>query len=274
MDNFNATSRPKVLITGAKGRIASWAIPILREEFDFRLTDIVPPREGEPDYFQADLAGPLREDLCEGMDAILHMAIAGTPPAVQAPLRGELDSFEQNILRVNVQGTTHLFEAARRAGVKKIIFVSSMTVLWGDRHRARYDHLTPLEPKNLYACSKIFGENLARFYHREHGISAICLRIGQPYPMASEVENAWRTARRSRSIYVTMDDITRALRCGLLTSQPFGIYNIVSASDNQRIDVSHAAEIGYRPHDYFAENELRHFPDGNLPPPTLPVQCY
>ena len=273
MTTPTSTPRRKVLVTGARGRIASWALPTLREEFDLTLTDIAPP-DGDPTYVQADLAGPLREDLCAGMDAIVHMAIASEPENRPPPQPGELGFFEENILRVNVQGTTHLFEAARRAGVKKIVFVSSMTVIWGDKHLPHYDHLTPLEPKNLYACSKIFGENLARFYFREHGISAICLRIGQPYPMACEVENAWRTSRRSRSIVVSMDDITRALGCALRTTQPFGIYNIVSGSDNQRVELSHAREIGYRPRDYFTEGELKHFPDGELPPPVLPVQCH
>lgn len=266
-------SRPKVLVTGARGKLASRAIPELAQHFDLHLTDLA-PNDGQSNYTKADLTGPLLEDLCAGQDAILHMAIASEPAQRETPLKGRFDPFEDTVLKVNVLATSYLFEAARRAGVKKIIFVSSMTVVWGDKHKPHYDHQMPFEPKNLYACTKIFGENLARLYHREYGMSVLCLRIGQPYPINSEVENLWRDSRRARSIFVTTEDVTRGLICALKSNQPFGIYNIVSASDNQRIDISHSREIGYIPRAYFTEDRIEYYDDGNFPSPVLPVECY
>lgn len=78
----------------------------------------------------------------------------------------------------------------------------------GDRHKPYYDHLTPPEPKNLYACTKIFGESLGQLYSRVYGLSVICLRLGQPYPIHHSVDEAWKANRRSRSIYVAMSPAT------------------------------------------------------------------
>lgn len=273
--NDSSAYLPRVLLTGARGKVASKVIPELRRHCRLHRTDITPAHAEENDYTQADLRDFSNlEEVVAGYDAIVHMAIAAEPREREKVGKGEIDPFEEMILRVNVEGTTHLFEAARRQNVKKIVFISSMTVLWGNRHRSHYDHLTDLEPKNLYACSKIFGENLAKMYHRRHGMSAICLRIGQPYPIHPEADFAWQTNRRSRSIYVSMEDITRSVLCALQTSQPFGIYNIVSASDNQRVDLSHAKEIGYVPQSYFRAECLEHYADGAFPQQVEPVVCY
>lgn len=273
--NNSTNSRPRVLVTGARGKLATHAIPRLREHFDLRLTDVLPARPEDQDYIQADLTDFSHlEDLMIGMDAVVHLAIA-SEPAVREPLvSGRMDPFEEQILQVNILGTSYLFEAARRAGVRRVVFVSSMTVLWGDRHKSHYDHLTPPEPKNLYACSKIFGENIGQLYARSHGVSVICLRLGQPYPINHAADEAWKVNRRSRSIYVAIEDITSSLLCALHTDKHFGVYNIVSASDNQRIDLSHAREIGYVPRSYFAEGRREWYEDGSFPEATEPVVCH
>ena len=121
----------------------------------------------------------------EGVDTVVHLgAVAGDHHA------------PADILRANVIGTYNVFEAARRAGVKRVIFASSGATVSGWEREpplshvvsGEYDrlgswspltHETPLRPSGLYGASKAWGEALARTYSDSHGISMICLRIGR-----------------------------------------------------------------------------------------------
>ncbi len=263
---------PKVLVTGACGRLAAQAIPSLQKSFDLYLTDKAPSMESNLPYQQADITNfSALEPIMRGMDAVAHLAIASNREYEPVTEGEGIPPFDEMMLQVNLQGTYHIFEAARRAGLKKIVYLSSMTAHLGNRHRPRYDKDTPLEPRNLYACTKIFGENLAQLYSRVHGLSVICLRIGQPYPIGTPDDVVWQESKRARSVFVTTEDVTRSILCALRTDVRFGVYNIVSASDNPRVDLEHAGEIGFVPRGFFSDSGLSFHEDGNFPEVTGPI---
>jgi len=268
----NPIRRPLVLVTGSKGRLAQAALPELERHFDIRATDKAPGSPGEPNYFPADITQFSQvKPLCQGVEAVVHLAIAslrefGVPTAPDTEVDPDrVEAFEETTIRVNVDGTRHIFEAARLAGVKKIVYLSSMTAYQGNKEIPRYERHTPFNPLNLYACTKIFGENLAHVYARDHGISIIVLRLGQPYPSGTHLDHVWQSNRRARSLFVTLEDTVQAVLCGLnAKGVDFGIYNIVSASDNPRVDLSPAREIGYIPRACFSETGLSNRED--MPP--------
>ncbi len=103
-----------VLLTGAAGGLGTLMRGLLpRYGYELRLLDLR-PIEGEPDAITADLAD--REALCEavrGVDAIVHLAGIS------------LESTFEKILKANIEGTYHLYEAAREEGVRRIVFASS-----------------------------------------------------------------------------------------------------------------------------------------------------
>ena len=120
----------------------------------------------------------------DGIDTVVHLAAyLGEDPA------GHLST--------NVTGTYHVFEAARAAGVRRVVYASSGATVTGyetdEPYRAmieaRWDdvpadrptitHDDPIRPNGLYAATKVFGEALARHYADSHGLSMICLRIGR-----------------------------------------------------------------------------------------------
>lgn len=267
--SFHHSVNPSLLVTGSKGRLAQAALPELEKIYNVRTTDISAPFPGDKDYHQADITHFAQvKPLLAGIDAVVHLAIAsirtfGAHIHSHDDLNPEqAEAFNESTIRVNVDGTHHVYEAARLAGVKKIVYLSSMTAFQGDKDIPSYEKNTPLNPQSLYACTKIFGENLAQVYARAHGISIIVLRLGQPYPSGTRLDNVWQTNRRARSLFVTLDDTVQAILCALKTDIHFGIYNIVSASDNQRVNLSSAGEeIGYRPRAYFSEKGLTYLPD-------------
>lgn len=265
--------RPRILVTGALGRLASHAIDAIDDEFECVLTDI--GETGGRDaanYIQADLTDYAQvRALMPGIDGVIHLAIA-SKRSLGAPVSSEdLLPFDEMTIKVNVLGTFHVLEAARRAGIRRVVYLSSMTAYHGDIHKPLYDEHTPLDPQNLYACTKIFGENLAAVFSRNHGMSVICLRIGQPFPSHSSLDDRWRSSKRARSHYLAVQDMAQAVRCGLTTEIATGVFNIVSSSDNQRVDLSHAAELGYRPKYHFSDAGLSVHEDGEVPLSPGPI---
>jgi len=264
------TKPQRILITGALGRVAAAVIPSLGKKYELCLTDKFPAQETALDYRQADLIDfDQIFATMEGMDAVVHCAIASERHFGGKTIDGKKSpEYEAAMLDVNIRGTYNVFEAARRKGVKKIIYISSLTVYFGDKSRPSFDATSSLAPQNLYACTKLFGENLGEVYHRNHGISVITLRIGQPYPVGVDyLDNGWRESKRKRYSYITMEDVAQVIICALEAPVSYGVYNVSSASDNQRVDLEPIGKIGYVPCGYFSGKGLEFFEDGKFPPP-------
>ncbi len=103
-----------VLLTGAAGGLGTLMRELLPAHgYELRLLDLR-PIEGEPDAIVADLAdrAAVREAV-RGVDAIIHLAGI----SLEAPF--------EKILKANIEGTYHVYEAAREEGVGRIVFASS-----------------------------------------------------------------------------------------------------------------------------------------------------
>eukprot|EP01030_Chromulinospumella_sphaerica_P000105 gene105-108_t len=134
-----------------------------------RITDInglTPDGEGE-EVVCGDLAdmASVQAMLAE-VDVVVHLG-AVMP---QAPWEA--------VLQANIVGTFNVFEAARQAGAKRIVFASSHHAVGMYDRAQKLDSDSPARPGNLYGLSKAFGEDLARMYYDKHGIETVCVRIG------------------------------------------------------------------------------------------------
>ena len=174
----------RVLITGGLGFIGAWTARVLfAGGHDVRTFDVHAER-GLFDAIAADTHGRglehRRGDITdaasvdaavEGCDAIVHLAAVLIPTARKDPLLGA---------RINVLGTLHVFEAAKRAGVRGIAFASSAAVFGAQ------DGVHP-EPRTHYGAYKACNEGNARAYWDDAGIRSVGLRPSTVYGPGREI---------------------------------------------------------------------------------------
>ncbi|RKN42434.1 NAD-dependent epimerase/dehydratase family protein [Streptomyces hoynatensis] len=224
-----------VLLTGAAGGVGTLMRALL-PPYGYRLRpfDVV-PLPGEPDAITADLND--REALREavrGADAILHLAGIS------------LESTFEKILRANIEGTYHLYEAAREEGVRRIVFASSNHAIgytpWPAAGTPRVPVATPHRPDTFYGLSKCFGEDLAQLYWDKHGIETVSVRIGSCFPEPGNV--------RMLSVWLSPADAARLFHAAL-TAEEVGHTIVYGSSANTRgvWDLSAGEALGYTPLD-------------------------
>ncbi|MDI2590567.1 NAD(P)-dependent oxidoreductase [Pseudomonas sp. 681] len=225
----------RLLLTGAAGGLGK----VLRERLRtcakvIRLSDIAditPAIDDREEVVLCDLADKNAvHQLVEGVDAIVHFGGVSTER-----------SFEK-ILGANICGVFHIYEAARRHGVKRVIFASSNHVIGFHKQDETLDAHSPRRPDSYYGLSKSYGEDMATFYFDRYGIETVSIRIGSSFP---EPQN-----RRMMSTWLSFGDLTQLLERALYTPG-VGHTVVYGVSDNRNVwwDNRFATALGYAPQD-------------------------
>jgi uronate dehydrogenase len=230
----------RVLITGAAGLIGGHLVKALEGEHTLRLGDIRPIPD-EPRWVAMDVTQP--QQVCEAMtniDAVIHLAIASGHEGDY-----EDESFNQLRFDVHVKGTFNILDAARKAGIRRVIYTSSLTVVWGYAPPISVAADAPARPVGTYALTKYLGEVVCQDYARQHNFSVICLRIPKPI----DPQDATWNGRRIRPQWIAFPDLLQAYRLALTTPNlGFEILTIVGESSKRRWDISKAERVlGYQP---------------------------
>jgi uronate dehydrogenase len=221
-----------VLITGATGDVGTHLSRELAGKYKLRLSDKRPLKAPKGQTFvKADvskMADALR--ITKGVDAIVHLG----GYSVEGPWEA--------ILQANIVGAYNVFEAARRNGVKRIIFPTSNHAVGFYRRDRTIDHRVYPKPDSRYGVSKVFGEALGSLYADKYGMEFFMIRIGNVNPVPID--------KRRLAIWVSPRDIAQLVSIGI--EHPEVKFEIVyGVSRNQRswYDNSNAYRLGYRPQD-------------------------
>jgi uronate dehydrogenase len=224
----------RLLLTGAAGGLGRELRPRLKAYCDtLRVSDIAAlgtAAPGEELQVVALQDQSAVHTLLQDVDAVVHLGGV----SVEGPF--------EPILQANIVGLHHLYEAARKHGVKRIVFASSNHVTGFYRQDEVIDARAPMRPDGHYGLSKAFGENLAQFYFDRYGLETVSLRIGSSFPEPRD--------RRMLATWMSYDDLER-LVVSSLTAPVVGHTVIYGASDNPTSwwDNTPARHIGYRPQD-------------------------
>ncbi|MFG5780122.1 NAD-dependent epimerase/dehydratase family protein [Comamonas sp. J-3] len=225
----------RLLLTGAAGGLGKVLRERLRPYADvLRLSDVAgmaPARDASEEVVVCDLADKQAVDaLVAGCDAIVHMGGV----SVERP-------FEE-VLEANIKGIFNLYEAARRHGVKRVVFASSNHVIGFYKQNEKIDANVRRRPDGYYGLSKSFGEDMASFYFDRYGIETVSMRIGSSFPEPKD--------RRMMSSWLSYDDLVQLIEKGLFT--PNVGHTVVYGASNNRDgwwDNHAAAHLGFVPKD-------------------------
>ncbi len=240
-----------ILITGAAGDVGTHLRRELAGKYHIRASDLRDLKEkfkGQK-FMRADLskfADALR--ITKGVDAIVHLG----GYSVEGPWEG--------ILSANIVGCYNVFEAARRNGVKRILFPTSNHATGFYRRDQTIDHQVYPKPDSRYGVSKVFGEALGSLYADKYGMQVFCMRIGNVNPVPID--------KRRLSIWFSPRDLAQLVSIGIEHPEVrFEIVYGVSGNKRSWYDNANAYRLGYQPQDdaetYAKEILAREKPGGD-----------
>lgn len=224
-----------ILLTGAAGIVGTALRPLMAKKYPKVLLTDIRPIAGlaNNEVFQegdiTDL-GFVRS-LMEGICGVVHLA-------------GMVGHYTfDEVLGPNFVGTYNIFEAARQAGVPRVIYASSHHAVGfykrGERH---IDHSTAPRPDSFYGLSKAFGEEIGSLYADKYGIKSFSIRIGY---VGKDVPD-----ERRMHTWVSPRDLAQLVHIGL--TMPGLHHEVVYGVSNVPepfFDNSNAFRLGYQPED-------------------------
>jgi nucleoside-diphosphate-sugar epimerase len=255
--------KKRVLITGATGVIGKAVRELMSDRYD--LSYLTRSQADFPSHIGDITDLEAIQPAFEGVDAVVHLAASSS-----------VESTWDEVLSNNLIGTYNVFEAARRAGVKTVVFASSNHAIGVyevedspelyelDDPRV-YDHTVEIRPDSLYGMSKAYGEALGRYYVDMHGMRVFCLRIGSvreaddpldpaianASPPLLNLETVEQRYKRMRGTWLSQRDCCDLIaKC--LDNEDLNWAVVYGISDNPRQfwDIDHAKKIlGYDPKD-------------------------
>jgi UDP-glucose 4-epimerase len=229
----------RVVVTGSAGLLGRRIVErFAADGWTVVGVDAAPPRGDEPGVAErlavdlsavADLAGPFA-----GADAVVHAA------AIPDLGRGVP---EADVLAHNVAATSHVLFGAAAAGVRRVVSVSSQSVLGLSRGpdlvppvRLPIDEDHPCRPRDGYALSKRMGEEIAALVAVRHGVAVASLRlpvVWDPDGFAAHVaKRLGDPAQAARSNWAYVDARDAASGVFLAATRPFDghrVFNIAAA---------------------------------------------
>jgi len=224
-----------ILITGAAGGVGGILRPRLaRPGRTLRLLDLaeLTPGEGEEAVQGSVTDLDALVEASRGVDAVIHLGGLST----EAPW--------ERILEVNINGTYNVFEAARRAGVPRVVFASSNhAVGFHTPDEFPVPEVTTALPDTYYGVSKVAGEALGALYAERYGMDVISVRILTCFLEPPDL--------RALSTWLSPDDAGRLFEACLTAEKP-GYRAIYGVSANTRggwVSLDGARALGYESRD-------------------------
>jgi UDP-glucose 4-epimerase len=249
----------RVAVTGGSGFIGSHVVDaLLRRDVEVHLVDL---RQStyHPNGRTTTAIADLRDaaavaQAVDGCDAVVHLAAAADVGEVVADPRGAED--------VNTRGTLNVLDAAREAGVGRVVYASTIWV-YGEQADGVADEESFVGiPRHFYTATKLAGEMYVRSLSELYGFEHTILRFGIPYgPRAREaavlptfVRRAYEGepltiaggGRQSRR-FVYVEDLAEGVAAALAPAAANRTYNLVSEEDVTVIELAETVRDLVRP---------------------------
>lgn len=247
----------KVLVTGGAGFIGSHLVDeLIKRKHEVVVIDNLSNGKKEnlnpkARFVKKDIRNLKSiEPHFKGVDFVFHLAAL---PRVQFSIEHPIEANDNNI-----NGTLNVLEAAKQAGVKRVIYASSSSI-YGDQSKYPFREDMPVNVMSPYALHKYVGELYCKMYSFLHGLEIVCLRYFNAYGPRASTEGAYalvtaiflKQKKEGKPLTVTGDgkqsrDFTHVadiVRANILAmqSKKIGkaeIINIGGGKDQRIIDVA------------------------------------
>jgi nucleoside-diphosphate-sugar epimerase len=236
----------RLLVVGGCGHVGSFVVPVLARAHDVRVLDLKLPRTpvSGVDYHTGDLHDvDLVASLASEVDSLVFMAMG---PAAGW---GSPDNARQHF-DVAVSGLFLTLSGAARAGVRHVVYTSSMSVYrYPDAELFTFpDESAPPDAADFYGLAKRLGEEVCRTATVEHGMDVVCLRLCFPMP-----DDEWPKddRPRTRAISTSGRDTAAAIEAALRRrGHGFDVYTISGDATGKMMSLDKARrELGWAPQD-------------------------
>ena len=250
----------RALVTGGAGFIGSNLVDALLDRGD-EVTVVDDLSSGKRENLRAALARGAALDEADIRDAgRMRSAFAAARPDIVFHLAAQIDvrkSIEDPAFDagVNVVGTINVLEAARAAGVKRVVNTSTGGAIYGDADVMPTPESAPARPMAAYGQSKFCAETYCGWYERLYGLSSVILRYGNVYGprqdphgeagvvaifcgklLAGERPLIFGDGRQTRD-YVYVGDVVAANLAAAAHPEAHGAYNIGTGAESSVVEV-------------------------------------
>lgn len=271
----------QLLVTGGAGFIGSRLVArLLDQGYQVRVLDNL--SSGDIDRLppQAELVKgdirdvPLLDQALDGVTLVFHLAaMVSVIQSVQQPLEAQ---------SINATGTLQLLEAARRAGVRRVVQASTCAI-YGDNSDLPLSESAAPRPLSPYALTKLAAEQAGQLYHSLYNLEVVALRFFNVYgpgqnpnsDYAAAIPRFLQQLRAGQTVtifgdglqsrdFVFLDDIVQALWVAGTANNVAGeVFNVASGEAHAIIDVAEnlADALQVKPELRFAParaGEIRH----------------
>lgn len=186
--------------------------------------------------------------LLQNCDGVVHLAACTT----DAPWPEQV--------ALSVEGTISLFDAARDAGIRRVVYASSHHVVGFHSRAAHINDQVELRPDSRYGVGKAFGEAIGAMYAYKYDMQVLSIRIGNV--------NTRPVDRRRLGSWLSWRDLGQLVSIGIENpSIVFEIVYGVSDATGRNYDNSSAYKLGYRPKDTSAPFESDVLKEDPVPEP-------
>jgi uronate dehydrogenase len=235
-------AKKKVIILGATGRIG----PSLLEELQQYSKDY----EIVLGIHKTKIKGYENRKINLQSIRKLKRAFKGINTIINLAAESDQNAEFKDLVNPNILGAYNVFEAARLAKVKRVIFASSVHAIKGYKLTKTVKSTDVTKPINFYGASKVFGEALCNVFSTKYNISCLAIRIGAY--ISNDRKKAVCPTRHNFDYVISQRDLGQLIhKC--ITAPSSIKYGILAGSSNNKhlyMDLTSAKKlVNYNPQD-------------------------
>lgn len=220
----------KVLIVGGGGYVGTSLRPALEKQHQCRHFDIQPIPNSDPSSIVGDVTDvALARQAVEGMDAVVYLAMGSLKDRI-AQVRTSFD--------VNVQGLYVFLDAAGRAGIRRFVYTSTLSV-YQNAHRPLSEEM-PADSWQAYGLSKRLGENICQAAAETFpNMCIVALRLMYPRSEADFPQYRYDPARGAENYSALGPNDARRLFLAAIACDKPGAHIVQASGDLQQLRYPH-----------------------------------